>query len=536
MKTILTSLTALILFNNSLAQVSSSEPIQLNKNILVHSAGLPEEFLLFSPDSATQILFNPARAYNYITNFVYVNYLSDYVNSYPYRLEFPSLYEEIYSSSKNPTFSAAALFNAGDAKWLVTLANGINLRKDEYNIVHNVERIYDPINNFSRENEETRSNTDSDEMVTTLKISRIWESGLTNLSLGAFGIIYTNNENGKGDFISELYNFYNSTNDSTKRRQLLLRQESGIRKVNDTRYAFGLEFAINNEKLDYVGSISYQKANNSGNISDDYNSTVYDSLYDSYPWQTHGYEGRITNVDRLENEPYFLSFNNYFEHTVDWITSNDNLFITLNSFYSNGEISYSNNYNEVVNYFNNGIVTDSDTSFINQNGSTDAKNWGVAISSGYALSASLSDLFILTGFKLSGSFSRLENVRGGLSSHPANLFSKNITKDTFAGFTFPLYLNYTIEKWVSIHGGINYSYFYWRRNDELSYEALNYMSYLSNFDVEASVENEASGWISSKSIYLGCELRHSSGLKVQFFFDEDFSNIRDFNVSVGYHF
>lgn len=43
-------------------------------------------------------------------------------------------------------------------------------------------------------------------------------------------------------------------------------------------------------------------------------------------------------------------------------------------------------------------------------------------------------------------------------------------------------------------------------------------------------------WQSYKSLYAGCELRHSSGLKIQFFFDDDIASIRNWNFSVGYHF
>ena len=66
------------------SQPGYPEPLTTGKHFLVNSAGLPEEFLLFSPDTATQILFNPARANDFSGNFVFINYLSDYTQSYPY--------------------------------------------------------------------------------------------------------------------------------------------------------------------------------------------------------------------------------------------------------------------------------------------------------------------------------------------------------------------------------------------------------------------------------------------------------------------
>jgi len=68
-------LLAVVLSNYSFGQLSSTN---FNPNILVHSQGLPNEFLLFVPDTATQILFNPARANDYSGSFVYTTYAADY--------------------------------------------------------------------------------------------------------------------------------------------------------------------------------------------------------------------------------------------------------------------------------------------------------------------------------------------------------------------------------------------------------------------------------------------------------------------------
>ncbi len=51
------------------------QPITFNPNMLAHSQGLPNNFLLFAPDTSVQILFNPARAAFSGQKFVYANYL-----------------------------------------------------------------------------------------------------------------------------------------------------------------------------------------------------------------------------------------------------------------------------------------------------------------------------------------------------------------------------------------------------------------------------------------------------------------------------
>ena len=136
MKTASLLLSFFLLTINNYSQPGYPVPLTTGKHFLVHSAGLPEEFLLFAPDTATQILFNPARGNDFSKNFVFINYLSDYnySNNYPIYLEgyspvlipekgglkknagfnFPQIYQESYATYKNPSFSAAALINTGE--------------------------------------------------------------------------------------------------------------------------------------------------------------------------------------------------------------------------------------------------------------------------------------------------------------------------------------------------------------------------------------------------------------------------------------
>ena len=202
MKTGILILFLFILSCNSNAQNNYSEPLQLNRNFLVNSAGLPEEYLLFVPDSATQILFNPARANNFNTNFIYINYLSDnnpqyFIPIYFRELNkivipegslqksgsfnFPSVRQETFTSSKNPSFSAAALINDGGVKWLFELTNGIN-RTDHLNNIQTIEK-----NSFTNPNYEAINNIQNlnsldDGMTTSFKISGIFQTGGLNYS------------------------------------------------------------------------------------------------------------------------------------------------------------------------------------------------------------------------------------------------------------------------------------------------------------------------------------------------------------------
>lgn len=265
----------LMVTGNIFGQNNYSEPLQLNRNFLVHSAGLPQEYLLYIPDSATQILFNPARANNFSTNFIYVDYLSDYILQssiplYPIDMNiipeinlqksnsfnFPDIYRETFTSSKNPTFSAVALLNIGGSKWLFELTNGIN-RFTNSNISRSIENDTYAVMSYELINNSETNNSANDGMTTSFKISRIFQSGKLNFSTGLFGIINRNNIHSFSEDENNDYRFQNLS-DSTKYRD---HDNQYLRNNNDadnSRYVVGGEFTLNNKYWDYLFTIDYQ--------------------------------------------------------------------------------------------------------------------------------------------------------------------------------------------------------------------------------------------------------------------------------------
>lgn len=563
MKTTSLLILSLFLTINSFAQSGSSEPIQLNRNFLVHSAGLPEEFLLFAPDSATQILFNPARANNFSTSFIYLNYISDsnpnktypvyfteetgYLKLYPGSLQktnsfnFPSLYQETFSSSKNPTFSAAALVDINGAKWLFELTNGLSTNKflrNYSNTLNNTNFPFPPNSNYSIDTTAYNHNRQIDANTSSLKISRIIKDGETNLSVGIFGVMLKDNDEETYKGYTSFYRFKDENEfDSSRYRNFNYENINNFQVVNDSRYAAGIEFAVNNKNLDYLGSIDYQSGDNSVKLNSNDDFYYSDSTYNSPsgPWYTSISMTR-TIIDHSTNQkPSVVNINNYFRHGINLITPEDNIFITLNLFFSSGHISYSDKYEKV--YINNNEIIYGDTTLVDNPEDFEIDNWGVSFSTGYVLSKSWSDLSALSGLKFAGSTELLEGIDEIYSPSGYPSFVRNKSKPTMASFTLPFYLNYSPADWFSVYGGINYIYSYTRYESDLTksgtYPPPHY-NYENIYLTKSDFENQ--GWQSYKSIYLGCELRHSSGLKVQFFFDENFTFIRNWNVSVGYHF
>jgi hypothetical protein len=218
------------------------------------------------------------------------------------------------------------------------------------------------------------------------------------------------------------------------------------------------------------------------------------------------------------------------------INSGDNFFISLNAFYSAGSQNFRRNTSRISIISSSNNIS-RDTVNENTSGTLKSKNWRLDLSCGYAVSISLSDINILTGFRLRGNFNYFENVTANLTSGYSTSFFYIDERLSSAAFTLPVYLNYSPEKWISIYGGLNYSYYYFRDKPDNVNDYIYYSSSSnSNSKNLETTDRKTIQWQSAKSIYAGFELRHKSGLKLQFYFDEDFALIRDWNVSIGYCF
>lgn len=554
----LITLTFLLSFN-SFAQSGMPEPIQLNRTFLVNSAGLPEEFLLFVPDSAVQILFNPARANNFSDNFVYVNYLSDadpaiiypmyYLPDVPIEftgtgglqktssINFPTLYQDNFTTSKNPTFSAAALINAGSARWLFELTNGISRYNNLLNYNYFSNEIRESNNYYSLANYRNNQDFTNEGMVTSFKITHIFKTDELNFSEGIYAIFHKNDSRSKLFAFSEDYVHRDASSaDSALYRSYQLDTGKNDENENDSRNVIGLEIALNNTKFDYVGSIDYQFGDNSykndlGMYQYHYDSTKY------YPeWNVYRNERTSKSLQSSSQKSYIINFTNYYRHQLGLILPDDDLFLTLNLFYSWGEISFEDN-TENINLYYNQQGTDGDTVTSNNSGQFDVKDWGVTLGAGYVLTKKLDDLSVLTGLKVLGNIEYLSTLRTANITSGIPGFEKDVLKPSLFSVTLPIYIHYSPVQWFSVYGGMNYTYTYTRNKTSASLNVTRQESYYPRItEYNFNLNTVRQGWQSYKSIYLGCELRHSSGLKVYVYWNEDLTLIRNWNVSLGYQF
>jgi len=563
MKTVLYSVLLLVALSNfSFGQLS---PTNFNPNILVHSQGLPNEFLLFVPDTATQILFNPARANDYSGSFVYGTYAADYkrnnflttvylydpiytsdIRLLPYPISIQSLpspgNNETYGSGKNPTVAVATLFNALNSKWLFLFTNGIADQNGTSNYTSSNNHP-DSYNQTNVTSSSSSSNSEIKEGVTSFRLSNIFSGGTGKKSFGVFAVFNTalnnsiaNSANSSLTISSTTPLYYHSSGNSIANKVY----------ENNSQYLLGLEFTSANEEWDYIARASYQKSNYNLKSAASTNQQSVDSTYYGSSSNPVSSTSKSDRTDSYENytqsEPYTLAFENYFQRKTTLLSLDGNIFVSANVTYTNGDgKTGGNSFSENRNYYN-GTWTTSGTTSNSSAGKYDNKSWGFTFTPGFILKKSFSDLFLLSGLKLETGYNKHNYAQmnyyyqSDYYAQAPTLLNSTLTF-TFVTLALPVYINYSPAEWISIWGGMNYSYGYIKRVEDVSGNSISYYSSSSlpqTYSVK--VNNDNSSYLSMKSTFLGVELKHPSSLRVQIAFDEDVASFRDWNMSVGYHF
>lgn len=423
MKTVLCSVLLLVVLSNfSFGQLSSTN---FNPNILVHSQGLPSEFLLFVPDTATQILFNPARANDYSSSFVYTTYAADFKrNNYLMPVYYTtysgdyliitaptvlgknssyasvnnvasnSNYYESFTSDKNPTVAVATLFNALNSKWLFLFTNGIAKQNGTFNnksTNNNADSYYQANVSSSSSN----SDSETKEGITSLRLSRIFSSGTGNGSVGLFAIFNSTLNNSIGN---SSYNALRITNGSPLFYNSSINSSSNKPDQDNSQYVLGFEYALANEFWDNILRISYQKSTYNFRNKTYSNIQTYDSTYygsSSTPVST---TNKSDGTNRVENynqsKPYAFVFENYYQHKTTFFSSDANVFVSANAYYSIGDRKVGGNYFSGFAYYTNGTLTSQDTTSNSSEKKSVDKNWGITFTPGFILKKSFADLFL----------------------------------------------------------------------------------------------------------------------------------------------
>lgn len=559
MKTIFSIFILMILVQFTFAQY----PETLSHYSLVNARDLDQDFLLFTQDTTTQILINPARAIVYNKNFIYTNFNnydnttnSSFLTRYNYVMDnsyvsstgeksvrYRGLF--LYSATNfaytnaisQPDFSIVSLFSAMGSKWLLNLSYDVfqSTGNDDESRADWYERINDKYYRSENQSRTDLIDISANYAYADVALSKIGNSDLGNYSLGIFASYKQDNcEN----TISSIYKDENiSYSRYIKRDRHSLNDITEYNKSKANIYQFGVSYALNTEKFDYIGRVSYQQSDYKEYIiSDEIIGSIDTTTHDTIPEYLIINKSNILEDFNLisKYKPGSYQFYSYLQHNVNWFKDDDHLFLKVNGFYSSDEKTFNSNSRAILSqsYYNfeDGYEFNQDTLDVITDDNSQLDNWAIGLSLGYIISYHLSDLTFMTALNPKYQIIHLED--GGANSYVLN--SETELKEI--AIKVPFYICYSPAKWIDIYGGLNYQYSIgWLNQD---YEYI-FKQIYSGDQIQNRI-NELSRDIKSiqslKDSYLGVNLKHRSGLRCMIYFGSNITYHKTWNISLGYHF
>lgn len=535
------------------SQENPTQPLIFNPNILVYGQGMPHEFLPFLNDTASQVLFNPARG-NLSRNFIYGTYEADFSltnSNYYYYYTIPirylnpfqeneittsrDFYENKFAYDKHPSFSLASLLNILNSKWLLIFTHGISNSKEIPNSSYN--SVTSDSINYRLSNSSTESNNFYNQSLTTFKLSKINNYKFGNLSFGIFGVIYKDelSLNVKNSYYSKsrnnsyYYKNYSYNNVSEQKDKL----------NNNPKITLGVEGTFSNNNLDLISSFSYfnneiDKFAGKNKINFRYDSTWSSSQNKWYYSKQESKENQKVE-STLKVSGYI--FYTYFQHRINLFGNEESFFVSVN--YNNGSGDSQNKLlsDNDAKYYTQDTLLSKTLTNEKQESSFESFNKTIFISIGYSIKSTFDNFDLLAGIKLSG-YNEKSLFPTFKENYNYEYFQLTKIENNITSYLFniPIFVSYSPENWISIYGGFQFYYGYNSKREISSIDKVVNMITYKLMDVTDTSVNEQNNWESYKSTFLGLTVKHKSGFHLQIAFDEDLTNFRDWNISLGYHF
>jgi hypothetical protein len=501
-------------------------PVSFNSNVLARSQGLPTDFALFSPDTASQILFNPARAAMSSQRFVYASYLpattttaitntyfftatSDYYPTYSYT--YNSYTDPIVQYPSGSTVSFVTLFGKPESKWLLQVTNSLSRYTTNTAITYQV-----PLDPPYFTSAQTLSGTASSETQSSLfafKLNKIFTDATGGSSFGVYGIYQATVTASTSQTSSNMDSSFSNPASTFTGNSILHNEQRA--------YAAGLEFSSASSASDFIISVGFQKGtlNSQNNSASSYYSQSYSSNFES---NNSASGSPTTFIGRL-----------YLQHEASWITKMDNLFASLNVAYTTGDLDYGSSYQQEFSPSNTPLSID----FSKSEAAKDLKS---LLSFGYVVRQKLSDIEFLIGLNPQISYREITGISDNQAisyyNYAANIVNKQ--KTTTVAATIPIAVNYAVTPSIALFGGLNYQYSYTSDKTDQTLTTQPFVS--TNSYIIGSQSGSSSttntSLATSSVIYLGADLSHASGLNVQVFIQNNFASLSSWYVSLGYRF
>lgn len=493
---ILFKVAILIVFAQDLFAQESYQIFKFSSNAIVATKNVPEGFKLFVPDSASQVLINPARGV-FSSNFYYATY-------------YPASRVERGSLAERPIYSIS-YFNKNSLFRLET--------SPQYN---------EDSSTLFNELEENLSVTEQDNLVKNkdlnvkISITDIGETKNFRYAIGFTGIVGNSQ-------INRLFNLQSKRSSifqSSENTQLIL--ESNNNKENDYKdsnkgFLLGVNFSMAGQDWDLINTVNFQELN----INRKLESRAFQSRERPV---TSGAEtsiflqsSDIYDKLQIEQSPSIFNLSSYLRKR--------NVFLNMNLSYSfDAKLDYSLTSTETSRETpeqNEPEIIKS----ISESGIISPKFFESQFAVGYVFSKQKQKLDLFAGVSPEVSYQFWRNV----TDQDLSLESKPLVfeKSEFlqVSIVTPLYLKYNTNVGLSISGGLNYfTSFAYLKNSSKNIESTQALK--AAFESKITTKN----FSTSKNLYLGLSMKHNSGLIAHVDFNGDLSRLNIWNLSLGYHF
>lgn len=504
---------------------------------------LSDENRLFTDDNKSQLLFNPARGANAEHSFVFVNknkeenrlVYYDYYFGYPeYWVGDYQLQNQINDENDKSNYRGSSKLSAGwfiksetpeKFSYLIQIEQQSGITTDDKNEFLNEKIEQTGYKRFSEQNLDR--NTSIKNHFAQAKFSVIYGAKNDGQS---FSIIAGMRSQSTSSLLDYLSVYRSNQSDQYKHYNKL---QIGQKNTNDDRiWQLGLEAALSGETSDFIFSLSFENEMNKGLLNGSYYGRSVDSSNYSNTWQLSGSESRSNQNITVENNPLHFNLNLFYSKRFSGLTKDDNFYGSLKISRTKNDNRHLLEMNSYSKTQNNPEIQTIQTAETVQDNSYNSR---ISFKSGYIVKHNTDDLFLLTGLNVSYSQIQAEYLSHYLTSG-YNFPEKASGVWKEPSISVPIYGKYSINQWISVFGGINYSYYY--SIFELKYDPkdLNIVNPSTVNEVKYGKSTTSTRKNETQETYLGVVLKHNSGFEIQTFTDYDFSYVKNWQMSVIYNF
>lgn len=520
----------ILMYSSMDAQYST---VSFDKNPLVYTRGVPQEFLLFAGDTATQILFNPARAIGFNRSFAFVNYLPGeailtvapspdgpyvYYNDYG-TVRYYFLPYTYYNYTQGKTLSFASLLKSENAYWLVQGSNTVS----SYSMDGSSDSYFQqPVNPLTMNSSLVVNSYNQTNSQSELRIVNI--SPIGDYYVGGFVIYDPSNSKSTSS----------SMNQSSRYSPLLNTYSNSQEGESESRsniFVVGLEYGISAPLYDFTSSLSYQPAEQKTSSNQVSTSQTVDS--NSTPWVSQSYYAQ-TNDSKVSAN--VLNAKIFFQKKITIGGADANALLSSDLLYAfNGKTSITLKWYQANRSYSGG-GWQGDTLLYSSSKDDDIKSFQWNVTPGIVFKKDFDVFNFVYGALATVGYNNMSSLYPYSSSNAS--YRENEYTYWNTSIRFPLYANYSPASWFSVNGGLTlyYSYYHSKSDSKLVPGKIVATNPPSQVVESQNSHNTFSSLSSGSNFYFAMKLKHNDDVELQLSFNNNIALTKTWNLSLGYFF